>query len=138
MATGNSKSNYAEALVLNALLKGSGFTAPSSHYLALYTTAPTDSGGGTEVSTSGTAYARQSIALGSVATQSPSGSQVSNSSDISFPVATANYGTVVAFGIFDASTSGNLLYYGNLTSSQTINTGNQALFPAGSITILED
>jgi len=138
MATGQSKSNYAEALVLNALLKGSGFTAPASHYLALYTTAPTDSGGGTEVTTSATAYARQSIAFGSVATQSPSGSQVASSADITFPTATANYGTVVAFGIFDASSAGNLLYYANLTSSQTINTGNQALFPAGSITVLED
>jgi hypothetical protein len=83
--------------------------------LALFTAAPSDSGGGTEVS--GGAYARQSL------TFTVSGNTATNSAEIEFPVATANYGSVTHVGVFDASSAGNLLAHAALTSSKTIETG---------------
>lgn len=123
-------SDYAENKLLDHLLGKAAYTMPTTVYLALYTVAPSDSGGGTEVSTSGTAYAREAItSLMSAA----SGGASSNSSAIEFDVATASWGTVVAVGIFDAATAGNLLMHGSLSVSQTINTGNQFVLPIGDL-----
>jgi hypothetical protein len=96
-------------------------------YVALYTSAPSDTGGGTEVS--GGAYARQTAAFTVTA------DTASNTSAIEYPTATADYGTVVAVGVFDASSSGNLLAYGNLTTSKTVSTGDVFRFNAGAIDI---
>jgi hypothetical protein len=84
-------------------------------YVALFTAAPTDAGGGTEVS--GGSYAR--VATSGTTWNAAAGSapaSTSNANSITFPTATADWGTVVAFGLFDASTSGNLIawdYLGN-------------------------
>lgn len=83
-------------------------SAPTT-YIGLFTAAPTDAGGGTEVS--GGSYARVATAgLWNAATGSAPAS-TSNASDITFPTATADWGTVIAFGIFDASSAGNLLWW---------------------------
>ena len=86
-----------------------------------------DSGGGTEVS--GGAYARQSV------TFTVSGDTASNNAAIEFPTATANYGTVTHVGVFDASSSGNLLAWAALTSSKTIETGDVFRVPSGDLDI---
>ena len=99
-------------------------------YLALYTADPSDTGGGTEVSGGG--YARQTV------TFTTSGNTTSNTSAVEYPTATANYGTVVAVGVFDASTSGNLLAYAGLTSDKTIETGDVFRVPAGDLDISLD
>jgi hypothetical protein len=138
MSTGVSKTHYAEALVENALLRGTNLTAPTGLTVGLFTTAATESytaGTPTGVEVSGGAYARQSIAFGAVAAQT-SGTLDSNSGTITFPVATASWGVAVAIGIFDGS--GNLIYYGTLTANLTVATGNQVVFAIGAITILED
>ena len=62
----------------------------------------------------------------------------SNGTTITFPTATADWGTVVAVGIFDAATNGNLLFWANLTTSKTIQNGDTAQFAAGSLTFTED
>lgn len=131
--TGNSFSTYAANLVINALFRATNLTAPVTVYVALYTVAPTDAAGGTEVS--GGSYARQPIAFGA-----PSGSPSvsTNSGTITFPTATANWGTIVAVGIFDAVSAGNLLFYGNLTANQTINTGGVFSFSAADVSITVD
>ena len=98
-------SDYLEDKVLNHVFAGSAFTAPSTLHVALYTVAPSDTGGGTEVS--GGAYARQ----------------------------TAGYGTVVAVGILDASSGGNLLAYANLDSSKVVSTGDVFRFNTGDLDI---
>ena len=120
-------SDYLENKVLDHVFGGTSYTAPATLYLALYTVAPTDTGGGTEVS--GGSYARQSCAF------TVSGNLATNTSAVEFTAATASWGTVVAVGVMDASTSGNLLAYGNLTSSKTIGTGDVLRVPAGDLDI---
>ena len=120
-------SDYLENKVVGHVFGGSAYTAPATLYVALYTSAPSDTGGGTEVS--GGAYARQTAAF------TVTNDTASNTSAIEYPTATADYGTVVAVGIFDASSSGNLLAYGNLTASKTVSTGDVFRFNAGAIDI---
>lgn len=120
-------SDYLENKVVGHVFGGSAYTAPSTLYVALYTSAPSDTGGGTEVSGGG--YVRKAAAF------TVSGNEASNTSAIEYPTATANYGTVVAVGVFDASSSGNLLAYGNLTTSKTVSTGDVFRFNASAIDI---
>lgn len=120
-------SDYLENKVVGHVFGGSAYTAPATLYVALYTSAPSDTGGGTEVS--GGAYARQTAAF------TVTNDTASNTSAIEYPTATADYGTVVAVGIFDALSSGNLLAYGNLTTSKTVSTGDVFRFNAGAIDI---
>ena len=122
--------DYLEDKVLEHVFGGNAYTAPGTLHVALYTVAPTDTGGGTEVS--GGAYARQTAAF-TVSGTNPT--TATNSAAVEYPTATANYGTVVAVGIFDASSSGNLLAYGNLTTSKTVSTGDVFRFNAGAIDI---
>lgn len=123
-------SDYLEDKVLEHVFGGNAYSAPSTLYVALYTVAPTDTGGGTEVT--GGSYARQSGAF-TVSGTNPT--QASNSAAIEYPTATANYGTVVAVGIFDASSSGNLLAYANLTASKVVSTGDVFRFNAGDLDV---
>ena len=122
-------SDYAENLLLNFLMTGTG-SAPSSLHLALFTSAPNDAGGGTEVS--GGAYARQTAAF-TVSGTNPT--TATNSAAIEYPTATANYGTVVAVGILDASSGGNLLAYSTLDSSKVVSSGDVFRFNAGDLDI---
>ena len=121
-------SDHAEKLLLDFLMTTGTATRPTNWYVALYTGAPSDSGGGTEVS--GAGYARQSVAFDAAA--SPGGT-TSNSADVSFTAAGGNYGTVTHLGIFDASSSGNLLWHGALTADKTVEDGDTITFTAGNI-----
>lgn len=133
----NNLSNYLQSQLLT-WFKGTAFaTAPTNTYVALYTVAPTNAGGGTEVT--GGSYARVAIAsTGWSAVTGTSPSAISNSAAVTFPTATASWGTVVAVGIFDASTGGNLLYQGALTSSQTVANGNTFQFAASALSLQAD
>lgn len=126
----DAKSNYLENALLNHVLRNTALTSPTTVYVALFTVAPTDTGGGTEVS--GGSYARQAVTFGA-----PVSGTVANSGAVTFPTATANWGTIVAIGIFDALTVGNLLYYGNLTTSKVVDNGDQISFANGAITVSE-
>ncbi len=121
-------SNDLETKLINATLRNTTYTSPATVYLALYTTDPTDADSGTEVS--GGSYARQSVAFGA-----PSNGVTTNSSDISFPTATADWGTITHVGIRDASTGGNLMYYTALDASKTINSGDQFRVLAGNLSV---
>jgi hypothetical protein len=127
-------SNYYESKILDHMFRNVAFTPPATVYVALFTAAPTDAGGGTEVSGGG--YARQAVTFGAVSGGSPS--QIANSAAINFPVATASWGTVVAFGLYDAATAGNLLAWANLTTSKLIDVNDQAQFATGALTISLD
>jgi len=120
-------SNYLENKVLLHVFGGTAYTAPATLYLAIYTVAPTDTGGGTECN--GTSYARQTVAF------TVTNDTASNTSAVEFPTAGSSWGTIVAVGIFDQSTSGNLLAYGNLTTSKTIASGDVLRVPAGDLDI---
>lgn len=123
-------SNYLETEVLDWAFSTGTATRPTAWYLALYTAAPSDTGGGTEVSGGG--YARQSVVF------TVTGNTASNNAAIEFPTATANYGTVTHIGVFDASSAGNLLAYAALTTSKTIETGDVFRVPSGDLDITLD
>lgn len=124
------KSDYLKVNILNEVLRGTNYAAPGTVYLAAFTVAPTDAGGGTEVS--GGSYARQTVTFAA-----PSGNQVSNTADILFPIASESWGTIVHFGIFDAASAGNMLYHTALTASRTIETGDQLRVPTGQLIVGE-
>ena len=121
-------SDYAEKLLLDWMMTTGSATRPTAWYVALFTAAPSDSGGGTEVSTG--AYTRQSVTFD--AASSPGGT-TSNSGEVSFTASGADYGTVTHMGIFDAASSGNLLWHGALTASKTVADGDTLTFAVGNI-----
>jgi hypothetical protein len=123
-----SKSDYAEDKVNELLVGKTAFATPTA-YVALYTAAPSDSGGGTEVT--GGSYARKSTAGADWAASS--GGSIQNANAITFATATASWGTVTHFGVFDALSGGNLLLWAPLTTSKTIGSGDTASFAAGAL-----
>ena len=125
-------SDYLEDALLDHVLKTSAFSQPSNIYIELYTTAPTDAGGGTPVS--GGSYAR----VQSNVWDPSSGGSASNTNKVTFPQASANWGTVVAFALFDAITGGNMLAWGDLTASKAVNSGDTAEFGIGDLTVTLD
>lgn len=124
-------SDYLENKLLDHVFAGSAYTSPSK-YVALFTSAPSDSGGGTEVSAGG--YARKSH---STWTSALSGS-TANDGAITFDTATESWGDITHFGIYDALTTGNLLAWAQLTTSKTVDAGDVATFASGALTITLD
>jgi hypothetical protein len=120
-------SNDFETRVLQYIFTTGSVTRPTAWHVALYTAAPNDSGGGTEVS--GGAYARQSVAF------TVSGNTATNSGAVEYPTATSSYGTVSHVGVFDAATGGNLIAYAALSASKAIDTGDVFRVPAGDLDI---
>jgi len=131
-----SKSDYLENKLLDHVLGGADYTRPATVYVALYTVAPTDAGGGTEVS--GGAYARVAVTNNATNFPAASGGAKSNGTEIIFPEATASWGTVVALAILDAAAAGNFLYWADLTTSKAIASGDTAKFAVGDLDITED
>jgi hypothetical protein len=130
----SAKSNYLETKVLQHFLKaGSAVSQPANVYVALLTSAtvPDFEAGtnGTEVT--GGAYARQ------VVTFTESNGTASNSVDMLFPVATANWGTIRYFEIRDALSGGNLLYGGQFAADKVINTDDQLKIAATQLQVTE-
>jgi hypothetical protein len=128
-------SDYLENKLVDLTLRGQAFTAPATLYFGLHTSATTDAGGGTEVS--GGSYARKAVtaslanfagtqAAASTTASSGTGGVTSNNGLIDFPAPTANWGTVTHWSVWDASTGGNMLYHGALTTSKTVNNGDAA------------
>ena len=122
--------NYLETELLDHVFANNAFTSPTAIYVALFTAAPGEAGGGTEVSGGG--YARQQGSF------TVSGNTATTSAAIEYPTATASYGTVTHIGIFDASSGGNMLAYASLTASKTIASGDVFRIPAGDIDITLD
>ena len=121
-------SNYLENALINVTLRNTAYTAPTTVYLGLYTTDPTDADTGTEVT--GNGYVRQAITFGA-----PSNGVSTNSAAIEFPQATGSWGTVAYIGIRDASTAGNLLFHTPLDASKTIATGDVFRLAIGSLSV---
>jgi hypothetical protein len=121
-------SNYLEDALINGTLRGTTYTAPTTTFLALYTSDPTDADTGTEVS--GGSYARQAITMGA-----PSNGASTNSVAIEYPQCTADWGTVAFVGIRDAVTGGNLLYHTALDTSKVIANGDIFKITAGNLSV---
>lgn len=123
-------------------------TGPVTTWVALFTANPTDAGGGTEVT--GGSYARVAVtsslanwagtqAAASTTASTGTSGTTSNNAAITFPAPTANWGVVTGCGIYDAVTAGNLLLWGALTTSKTVNNGDAApSFAAGALTFQID
>lgn len=131
-----SKADFLELKVLDHVLGNAAYTAPATVYVALFTAAPTDAGGGTEVT--GGSYARVAVTNNATNWPAAAAGLKSNGTVVTFTTATANWGTVVAMGIYDALTLGNLLYWADLTVSKAVNNGDTASFPVGDIDVTED
>ena len=120
--------NFLETEILDHVFAGAAYTAPTTKYLALFT-ALADGEAGSVTEVSGGGYARQSVAF------TTSGNTTSNNAAVEFPTATANYGTVTHVGVYDASSSGNLMAYAALSSNKTIETGDVFRVPSGDLDI---
>ncbi len=127
-------SDYLEDAIRN-WFKGTAFPgAPANVYVALFTAAPSDSGGGTEVA--GNAYARQAIAAAAWTSGAAASGSISNTNAVTFPAATpATWGTVTHFGIFDALTAGNLLMWNALGTSKAVAANDVVQFAAGTLVL---
>jgi threonine dehydrogenase-like Zn-dependent dehydrogenase len=121
-------SNFLETEILDHVFAGAAYTAPTTKYLALFT-AVADGEAGSVTEVSGGGYARQTVAF------TTSGNTTSNNAAVEFPTATANYGTVTHVGVYDASSSGNLMAYAALSSNKTIETGDVFRVPSGDLDI---
>lgn len=141
-------SDYMENKIIDAMLRGQAFPTIANTYVALFTVTPADAAGGTEVS--GGNYARAQVAsslanwagtqsAGSTVASSGASGLTSNNAIISFLTPSAAWGTIVAIGVFDSLSGGNLLFYSALTANKTINNGDPApTFPIGTLTLTID
>lgn len=127
-------SDYLENKVLDHVLGGTAYTAPATLYLGLFT-----SNGGLENNTAGSqteisggSYARKSVAF------TVSGNTATNSATVTFDAATANWGTITHVAVMDASTSGNVLFWGAVTTSKTIESGDTFQVSSGNLSISLD
>jgi hypothetical protein len=134
-----SATNYFENIVLDCILGANrGTLTPSVVYISLFTTAPDDGGSGTEVTSTGTGYARVAVTNNGTNWPSAVSAVKSNGIKIQFPSATASWGTVTHFAIHDAATSGNMLLYGELVSPISPIAGNAPYFDIDSLNITAD
>jgi len=120
--------DFMENKIIDHMLRNQAYTPPSTVYLALFTSATDDSGGGTEVS--GGSYARQAVTL-----TAASGGASENSADITFPQATADWGTITHVALMDALTGGNMLMHSPLDASKTVNSGDTFKINAGDLDV---
>jgi hypothetical protein len=119
--------NTLETRVLQWALTNGSPTRPTAWYVGLFTAAPGEAGGGTEVS--GNAYVREDV------TFTVSGDTATNSAAIEWPTATGSWGTITHVAVFDALTAGNMLVYAALASSKTISTGDVLRIPLGDLDV---
>jgi hypothetical protein len=148
LAQAAAMSDYLENKLVDAFLRAQTFTMPATVYVALATTTGSDSACGTEVT--GGSYARVAVTSslanwagtqsgGSTVASSGTSGTTSNNAAITFPAPTANWGSVTEACIFDASTSGNMLFRFALTTPKTINNGDAApAFGIGALTFQID
>lgn len=139
------KSDYLEKALLDQVFGGTPWTPPATLYFALFTdtntTTQRDANTVTEVSTVGTGYARVGVTNNSTNFPASTGTTATKTvaADVIFPAATSSWGTVNAFGVYDAPTGGNLLSWGDLTAPMSVPTGKIVDFPASTgLTFTED
>ena len=137
-------SDYLENKLVDQIFRAQTAPTTTTLYIALYTAAPSDSGGGTEVT--GGSYARVAVtsslanwagtqSAGSTTASSGTGGATSNNNSITFPTPTATWGTVTHFAIYDAASGGNELFWGALTIAKTVNISDTVSFPAASLSV---
>lgn len=135
-------SNYLENKLIDALFRGQSYTFPTTVYIGLLASDPTDVNGGTEVSAA--SYLRCSVACsllnwsgtqgtGTTVASTGTTATTSNNQALTFATPAQNWGAVTHVGVYDAPTGGNLLFYGALGNSKTINTNDVVTFPINAL-----
>jgi hypothetical protein len=133
--------SYLNRSLMNNLFGAAAYTFPTNVYVGLSTTTPDGTGTagtGSFAEVTGGSYARVTVAnnttsFGAVSAATTAAISRTNATVVTFPAATANWGTVTHVGIFDASTAGNLLAFGALTASNAISSGDTASFAVNQI-----
>lgn len=144
-------SSYLESALLKGVFQNTPYAAPATLYISAHTADPGDTGANEVV---GGSYARVAVTTGTAGTgagavfggaptigtgsQSTKKATLSNGSAVTFPTATASWGTVGYVGVWDALTGGNFLMSGALTTGVAVNTGGQLTFPIGDLTPFQD
>ena len=121
-------SDYLENEILDHILRNAAYTPASTVYIGLSTGSFNDDNSGTELS--GNGYTRKSIAF-----DAASGGATDNTSAVDFPTATGSWGSVSHYGLFDASSSGNLLIHGAFSAAKTVASGDILRIAAGELDI---
>ena len=137
--------NYLENALIDAIFRGQSFTSPTTLYLGLCTSAPSDSSAGTEVS--GNNYARVAVTCGlntwaatqgdtsPVVASSGTGGLTSNSAAIEFPTPSGSWGTITHWTLWDDSSPENMLFWGALSASKAVQENDDVSFVAGSLQV---
>jgi hypothetical protein len=137
---GISLTDFSENKIGDCIIRGVSMSAPAQLWVALYTVTPNEAGVGTEISTSGTGYARKQITeprTGSFAVFAGGSSQ--SLILIDFGTATTAWGSLNGLALLDASTAGNMWLYGTLTGAPiVVNAGQPVKIPIGSLTVAFD
>jgi hypothetical protein len=128
-------SNYLENKVLDHVLTATAYTAPTTRYLGLFTNTSGNAATNLENGTlsdevSGGAYARKAATFAAA-----SGGTSATSATVTFDTATANWGTITHVAVMDAATSGNVLFWGAVTTPKTIENGDTFQVSSGNLTI---
>jgi hypothetical protein len=123
-------STYLENKIIDHILRNQSFTPPATVYVALFTADNGLEGGTITGEVSGGSYARQSVTLSAA-----SDGESSNTADITFPTATADWGTVTHVALMDAASAGNILMHSALDASKTVNNGDTFKINAGDLDI---
>ena len=121
--------DYLEQKVLEHTFRNTAYTSPTTVYIGLLSAAPSDSTGGTELS--GNGYARSAAAFDAYSATS----KVVNTSDETFTASGGGWSTITHFGVYDASSGGNLLVYGEILPSVTLSDGETFTVEAGKLVI---
>jgi hypothetical protein len=121
-------SDYLENEILDHILSVGSYTMPTNVYVGLSTGSFADDNSGTEIT--GNNYARVVASFGAAASGT-----ASNDAAIEFAAATGSWGSISHFGIFDASSSGNLLIHGAFTTAKTIASGDILKIPTGDLDV---
>jgi len=129
-------SNYLENELLDHVFGGADYARPGTLYVGLSTADPGEDGSGIAEPSNG--YARVAKTNNSTEFPAASGGSKSNGAVIQFPTATGSWGTVTHFFISDASSGGNMLVYGALNQSKTVNNGDSVRFNASQLTLALD
>ena len=120
--------DFMENKIIDHMLRAQAYTVATQVWVGLYTTTTNDAGGGTEVT--GGAYARKLAGL-SAAT----GGASSNATDITFPTATASWGTITHVALLDAESAGNMLMHSPLDASKAVASGDTFKINAGDLDV---
>lgn len=121
-------SDYLENEILDHILGTGAYTMPTTVYVGLSTASFNDDNSGTELT--GNGYARVSATFSAAASGT-----TSNNAGIEFSAATGSWGSVSHFGLFDASTGGNLLIHGAFTTAKTVASGDILKIATGDLDI---